>query len=324
MNRIRSKGLIALAACLAITTSAFGGPAGKNATTLAATKTIDICKVDDTTYKYSGVVSVWNEGALDTVGLNITDCIQFWSGKKGFADVQATCQTNLNGGVQIPSGTTQIDATVFNYESFGPAPTADVRNIARVKILNHSGSIGKLTGPEPKATWTGGEIPSCQQDCGGPFARCDVPSCSRYPELEPNCNRGCTLTQGYWGSGVNPQSGDDKHPWPSPFSRDAYFWGNAIDGGETYQQVMDASAAGGNAFYQLAHQYIAALLNVQTEVAPEGVQDTVAAAAAWFQTGVTPSTCSADLCGIQVTWAGTLAVYNEGTYNVLTSPPHCP
>jgi len=84
----------------------------------------------------------------------------------------------------IPGLTQEISALTFPY-SFSPStftsildPTLYViRNSAQVNIVNHSG--GKVTGPNPKATWGGGTPPSCTQACG------------------------CELTQGYWSTHNN-------------------------------------------------------------------------------------------------------------------------
>ncbi len=61
---------------------------------------------------------------------------------------------------------------------------------------------------------------------------------------------GCTLTQGFWKN-------TKKGPWPAPYDRDNTFYLS----GQTWQEVLD-TAPGGNAYYQAAHQFIAALLNV--------------------------------------------------------------
>ena len=60
---------------------------------------------------------------------------------------------------EIPPGTTQLTALVFKYTIYGPPLTGEIRNIARVKITNHSGQLGTPFGPEPKASWTGGAPP---------------------------------------------------------------------------------------------------------------------------------------------------------------------
>jgi hypothetical protein len=44
----------------------------KAATTLQASKTVDVCVLDANTWRFSGVVSVWNEGNQNTQGLSMT------------------------------------------------------------------------------------------------------------------------------------------------------------------------------------------------------------------------------------------------------------
>ena len=46
---------------------------GANGTTLAAQKTIEICSVNDSTWRVSGVVNVWNAGAIAAENLVITE-----------------------------------------------------------------------------------------------------------------------------------------------------------------------------------------------------------------------------------------------------------
>lgn len=265
---------------------------GKNGTTLAAVKTVDICDNEDGTWHYSGVIAVWNEGVVDTEGLTIQDCIQNKPGAGQFVDVY--CGTlaggqvvQLNGvpGV-IPAGTTLATATLFSY-SFDAAPlTGDIRNIARIKITNHSGQLGKAFGPEPKATFEGDVEP-----CGG--------------------GDGCTLTQGFWKT--HPEA------WPGPLQpSDPFFLS-----GQTYQEVLDTPVNVSQGYYQLAHQYIAAVLNQANGAStPSGVQDTLDLAEAWLSVNG-PSACTAGgSCGVQKDWAGILDLYNNGLYP--GGPLHCP
>jgi hypothetical protein len=119
--------------------------------------------------------------------------------------------------------------------------TCDIRNVANVTILNHSNYAGTPYGPSPKATWTGGVPPPCVQPLPG----------------------GCTYTQGYWGNkpGV---------VWPAPYDRNATFYLS----GQTWQQALDTSVNVSQGYYQLAHQYIAAVLNEANGASvPSGVQD---------------------------------------------------
>jgi len=254
----------------------------RNGTTLAAYKTIDVCAVSDTVWRYSGVIAVWNEGAIATQGLKITDWIQTRVGN-AWVDM---ISVPINPLTEIPAGTTQATATVFPYMVEG-APLPDgIRNVALVQITNHSGSIGTPKGPEPKATFTGTVQPCPTQG-------------------------GCTYTQGYWGSKPNVT-------WPSPFSRTDIFYLS----GQTWQQVMDSPVNTAQGYYQLAHQYIAAVLNkANGALVPSGVQDTITLAATWLAAN-TPATCSiASKCGMQKDWAAVLATYNEGTY--IGGPQHC-
>jgi hypothetical protein len=283
----------------------------RNGTTLAAYKTIDICTVDETQWLYSGIIALWNEGAVDTEGLAITDCIQNKTGSGQFQDVPGYCTSTFDPALtEIPAGTTQLTALTFAYSIPGAPLTGDIRNIAQITIMNHSGSLGTPKGPEPKATWTGG-VP---------------PPCARPPS-------GCTYTQGYWGSkpGV---------VWPAPYERTAIFFlatkngictancgGNPNDDvfeqlPKTWQEVLDTNVSVSQGYYQLAHQYIAAVLNIANGASvPQGVQDTLNLAQPWLA-ATAPSACTAGgSCGLQKDWAAILDLYNNGIYD--GGPPHC-
>jgi hypothetical protein len=71
------------------------------------------------------------------------------------------------------------------------------------------------------------------------------------------CAGGCTLTQGYWKthSKYGPAPYDDT--WDLRDGGDAPFFGT----GKSYYQILWTVPKGGNAYYILAHQYIAAELN---------------------------------------------------------------
>jgi len=62
------------------------------------------------------------------------------------------------------------------------------------------------------------------------------------------------LTQGYWKN----------HPedWPSPMSDDGDYDDNFFYSGQNWMTVLQKAPKGGNAYYLLAHQYIAAVLNM--------------------------------------------------------------
>jgi hypothetical protein len=255
---------------------------GQNGTTLAAYKTLDICSNPDGSWTYSGVISVWNEGAVDTAGCLINDRIE----SKTSGPVWTTAYTPLvNSNCNpIPAGTTEATALTFPYSVTGAPLAGSIRNVAKVTITNHSGQLGKNFGPEPKATWDG-EVDPCDAECG------------------------CTYTQGYW----------DNKPgvvWPAPYDRNDQFYGSGL----TWQQIM-GEPVGGNAYINLAHQYIAAVLNqANGACVPEGVADTIDLAETWFADAL-PSECGGSKCGTQTTWAGALDDYNNGEYP--GGPAHC-
>jgi hypothetical protein len=71
---------------------------------------------------------------------------------------------------------------------------------------------------------------------------------------------GCVLTQGYWKNHADPYKQDGKFyddAWGFVGGPDAPFF----DTGQTWIEVLNTPAAGGNAYYILAYQYIAAILN---------------------------------------------------------------
>ncbi|MDH4232965.1 MAG: hypothetical protein OEW04_13170 [Nitrospirota bacterium] len=309
-----------------VSSPALAAKGGNNATTLAGYKTIDICVVDPTDenpagtiWRYSGEIAVWNEGVLDTVGLNITDFIEYKPGNKWIKayDMPVTPYDPILHFGEIPAGTTLTTATIFTYSYDGAPLSGSIRNNASITILNHSNFIGKPFGPNPKATYTGLiPPPPCQVDLG------------------------CTYTQGYWGT-YGPA--ENPHTWPTGFSRDDIFFlatsitastskgvttctqdtdanGNLIP--LTWQQVMDTEVSVSQGYYQLAHQYIAAVLNqANGAFVPQGVQDTLDYAEAWLQAN-NPCACTSNgSCGIQKDWAAVLDDYNNGIYQ--GGPPHC-
>ena len=143
-----------------------------------------------------------------------------------------------------------------------------------------------------------------------------------------DCPEGCTLTQGYWKT--HSEFG------PAPEDEDWYLIGD-FDGdgteegpneafylsGQTWYQVFWTKPAG-NAYYTLAKQYMAALLNIANGAdSPANVDAAIAAADTLFET-YTPAQIGALKGNKQprpqfISAAGTLGSYNEG----LIGPGHC-
>jgi hypothetical protein len=107
---------------------------------------------------------------------------------------------------------------------------------------------------------------------------------------------GCTLTQGYWKN--------HSEEW-SDLADDLFF-----NSGKTYLQILQTPPKGGNVYLQLAHQYIAAKLNIAEGASTTPAVDAaITAAETYFSTG------TGDITGL----AGILDAYNNG----LTGPGHC-
>jgi len=126
---------------------------------------------------------------------------------------------------------------------------------------------------------------------------------------------GCTFTQGYWKT--------HSSYGPAPNDPDWLNDGNSPDNpffnsGKTWLEIWNIAPGKGPklsppiavSYLQLAHQYMAAVLNVANGTsAPQSVLDAIAGAENFFTTGT----------GFNSTWAGLLASYNEGTIG----PGHC-
>jgi hypothetical protein len=137
------------------------------------------------------------------------------------------------------------------------------------------------------------------------------------------CATGCTLTQGYWKthSTYGPASKPDA-TWnllPGGLGPNTVFF---LSGASWYQVFWTAPA--GNAYYNLADQYMAARLNILDGAsAPSSVTNAIATATTLFQT-YTPAAIGtlkgSDALRKQfVELAGILGSYNEG----LIGPGHC-
>jgi hypothetical protein len=125
-------------------------------------------------------------------------------------------------------------------------------------------------------------------------------------DVPPPPSVGCTKTQGYW---KNHASGKKADPaWGS--------WASAqfFSSGKTYLEILNTPPKGGDAYIILAHQYIAAKLNVAAGASmPANVQTAYNGATTYFNGGSSPSRSTL------IQWADMLASYNEGKIG----PGHC-
>lgn len=141
------------------------------------------------------------------------------------------------------------------------------------------------------------------------------------------CPTGCTLTQGYWKTHSENGPAPEDEAWLDLPDMD----GDGIQegpgetfylSGVTWYQVF-WTAPKGNVYYNLAHQYMAAVLNGVNDADTTVVDTAIAQAETLFE-AYTPGQI-ASLKGKKaprpefVSLAGTLASYNEGTIG----PGHC-
>jgi hypothetical protein len=126
------------------------------------------------------------------------------------------------------------------------------------------------------------------------------------------CDDGCTLTQGYWKTHDGSPKDD---AWPVS---------SLALGGVSYAQaelsaILD-TAVQGNGLTALAHQLIAAKLNIANGADPAAISSSVASADALIGGLVVPSVGSGYLSTATTSaLVGALASYNEGA----TGPGHC-
>jgi hypothetical protein len=132
------------------------------------------------------------------------------------------------------------------------------------------------------------------------------------------CDHGCTLTQGYWKTHSERGPAPFDNTWallPGGQGASTTFFLS----GQTWFEVFRTAPAG-NAYYNLAHQYMAARLNILNGAsAPASVTNAIATATSVFDT-YTPAQIGALKLRQQfISLAGTLASYNEGAIG----PGHC-
>ena len=125
-----------------------------------------------------------------------------------------------------------------------------------------------------------------------------------------NCaiiSNGCTYTQGYWKN----------HPgmWPTGSNPEAPFFNS----NQTWLQVLKTPPKG-NVYYILAHQYIAAQLNILNGASStDEVDDAIKWAEVFFNTYTPTSSISRDLRNRAIYYANLLDQYNNGSIG----PGHC-
>lgn len=147
------------------------------------------------------------------------------------------------------------------------------------------------------------------------------------------CATGCTLTQGYWkthsdqGPAAKPDDSWNLVPLVYPgassgLAEDTPFYYS----GQTWLEVFWTTPSGGDVYYQLAHQYMAAVLNrLNGASSTNAVNTALTNATAYFNNPANTPASALLLSKSQNNtlkgYASTLGAYNEGT--IRGGPPHC-
>jgi hypothetical protein len=130
----------------------------------------------------------------------------------------------------------------------------------------------------------------------------------------------CTFTQGYWKTHGPDASGNNDNEWPAAVLSGGMLLGTVLYTADQLQDIFDTPPVGGNGLISLAHQLIAAKLNVANGVDGSAVASAIAAADALIGSLVIPPVGSDSLAS-SATGALTTELdnYNKG----LTGPGHC-
>jgi hypothetical protein len=235
---------------------------------------------------------------------------------------------------------------------FTPVAGATYRNNARITVTNDPRNPGEEMGPNEKVDFTlpdptvvdgsvnvddtngmswlfsdSGSVSytrtfRCDEDKGTHDNTATIRETGQSDDARvtvtctPPPDDGCTLTQGYWKTHSKYGPAPYDSTWALIGEDTAFF-----SSGKTWYQAINTSSAGGNAYYILAHQYIAAKLNLAggTSSTP-AVAAALAGADAFFATYTPSSSLSKTVRAQAIGYAGTLAAYNEGGIG----PGHCP
>jgi hypothetical protein len=136
----------------------------------------------------------------------------------------------------------------------------------------------------------------------------------------PILSNGCTLTQGYWKThndsfkGGAPTDDNWEHLTSEEQTSFAYLLGS-----DSWFNILWSAPKGGNVWYQLAHQWMAAQLNVWNGASASAITPALANAEAWLHLHSPLQKLKAKDATDAAAWASLLGSYNEG----LIGPGHC-
>ena len=132
------------------------------------------------------------------------------------------------------------------------------------------------------------------------------------------CETGCTLTQGYWKthSANGPAPEDEGGAWDAAGGPDSEF----LNSGMSWYDVFWTPPKGGNVWIQLAHQWMAAYLNMLNGASlPGDVETALNDAQTWLEAHSAGEGLKGKDAPEAQEWQQILGSYNEG----IVGPGHC-
>jgi hypothetical protein len=261
-----------------------------------------------------GVTIPYTLGAGDTLMCTYETDLPDGANRTNTATVTVAADSKVDGN----SGTAAV--------TFGD-PTTEVNKCVEV-FDSQKGTLGEVCANEAPKQFKYSLYVGPYEECGPhEFVNTAIvrrgsvvlDSSSWTVNVDVPCDAGCTLTQGYWKthSENGPAPYDDGWLAIGPDGQDTVFFLS----GKTWYQVFWTPPAG-NPYYNLAHQYMAAKLNVLNGAsAPPEVAAALASAEALFA-AKTPAQVSGGSKALKKQFtelASTLDKYNNG----LIGPGHC-
>ncbi len=290
--------LISSLAVVPVQAASGGQPCGDITTVrLLAGQTID-----------AGTVSVWNDATNLYVKFST-------SGSWYLAETHVAVALSLSG---IPQQNGNPIPGRFPYKTIhNPVVTEYTYAIplssytagTRLVVAAHA-SLVKMEGGQIVQQETGwGEGPAFTGRNWATYFYFTVQACQEEP------GAGCTLTQGYWKT--HSKYGPAKYDatWAKVGEDSPFF----INGGTWYQAISTPSR-GGDAYYILSRQYVAAVLNRYNGASvPADVAAAMTQAANWLSTHRSPIRSSTADGRMAIRLATLLDQYNNG----VIGPGHC-
>ncbi len=295
----------------------------------------------DSSWKVTGVIAFQNRASVPATIVSVDDVIS------GGIAATVNCGTSfpfvLPAGftkqctysADLPDGSARTNTATVTTSgdvpggsvtvpfSFG-APTNEFDECVNV-VDDRFGALGNVCAGESPKTFTYSMNVGGYEVCGhysftntASFTTNDTQSggaSSHTVAIHLPCADGCTLTPGYWKTHSKYGPAPYDATWALLGEDSAFFLS-----GQSNYQVLWTSPAGGNAYYILAHAYLAAKLNGLNGAATTPAVDAAMAYAESFFGSYTPtSTLSRAVRNTAIANADLLDNYNNG----LVGPGHC-